>query len=45
MAQAFHAGTLTGPDADRVARESIDMLAATWPAPPRSIPASGECKR
>jgi AraC-like DNA-binding protein len=38
MAQAFHAGTLSGTDADRAARESIDMLAATWPAPPALDP-------
>jgi AraC-like DNA-binding protein len=38
MAQAFHAGTLTGTDADRAARESIDTLAATWPAPPALDP-------
>jgi AraC-like DNA-binding protein len=38
MAHAFHAGNLTGTDVDRAARESIDKLAAAWPAPPALDP-------
>lgn len=38
IAQAFHAGSLSGADADRAAHEWIDRLAATWPAPPELDP-------